>query len=87
VQRFARFGEAEQQASAVSEPEDPFVVAEELAGLFGPVHVDADDMESLVEVLLDGIPPYEWDPDTPGGLARLTNYAAYLMQLPEYQLA
>jgi hypothetical protein len=71
----------------VSDPHDPWAVAGEIAALLSPVPADAEYLETLVEILLDGIPTYEWDPDTDGGLARLSNYVAYLMQLPEYQLA
>ena len=87
TQRFATAGEIQKLLDFVSNPDDPWAVAGEIANLLSPVQTGAGNLETLVEILLDGIPTYEWDPDTDGGLARLSSYVAYLMQLPEYQLA
>ena len=87
TQRFATAGDIQKLLDVVSDPHDPWAVAGEIAVLLSPVQADAEYLETLVQILLDGIPTYEWDPDTDGGLARLSSYVAYLMQLPEYQLA
>ncbi|MGA7304028.1 MAG: DUF1800 domain-containing protein, partial [Rhodothermales bacterium] len=87
AQGFAVLGNPQGVISNLSNPADPWIVAGELATLLSPLPPGDEDLDGLVEALLDGTPSYEWDPDSDGGLARLGNYIAYLMQLPEYQLA
>lgn len=87
VQRFGLLGDPQRILDAVTDPSDPWIVAWEVAAHLSPIPFEEEDLESLAESLLDGIPPYEWDPESDGGRARLVNYVGYLMQLPEYQLA
>lgn len=87
AQGFAVLGNPQAVISNLSNPADPWIVAGELATLLSPLPLEEEDLDGLVETLLDGTPSYEWDPDSDGGLARFGNYIAYLMQLPDYQLA
>lgn len=87
TQRIARLGDLRPVLDGVSDPSDPWAVAGEISALLSAVPPDPADLDQKVEILLDGIPPYEWDPNADGGLARVENFVAYLMQLPEYQLA
>ena len=68
-------------------PIDAAALAADFAAFFLGVPLDADDEAALVEILLNGIPPYEWNPFDPGAEGRLFGLAAHLLRLPEYQLA
>jgi hypothetical protein len=40
----------------------------------------------LLEILLSGIPDYEWDIDTPGAAVRVRGLLQAIVRMPEYQL-
>lgn len=87
TQQVAELGDPAAILATVSNSSDPWIVAGEIVERLSAVPPEGADLDSLVETLLDGIPSYEWDPDAGGGVARLANYIAHLMQLPEYQLS
>ncbi len=76
------------QALALKMP-DPYtieVLTADFAELFLAIQLDQDDLDQLVEIVLNGLPPYEWNPLDPGTESRLLVLVAYLLQMPEYQL-
>ncbi|MCH7975708.1 MAG: DUF1800 family protein [Bacteroidetes bacterium] len=77
------------QALALSFPQ-PFnaaaLTADMAAYLLG-VPLDQERIDTLVVVLLDGLPSYEWDPTNPGAEGRLFGLLREIFRLPEYQLA
>ena len=46
----------------------------------------AGDLALYTEVLLDGLPPYEWDPRAENAAYRLRGLVDHLVRLPEFQL-
>ncbi len=70
----------------VSNPDDPFVVARELAEHLLPVPLSDRAYQKLGEFLLGNTPAYEWDPLSPSTQARLAGFMVHLVQLPEFQL-
>ena len=76
------------QALALAMP-NPFVVevlAADLAEFFLPIPLDQVEIDKFVEILLNGIPPYEWNPNDPGAEGRLFGLVSYVLEIPEYQL-
>ena len=73
-------------AQQMSNPDDPYLLTRELADYFLPQTLSEDDYQELTEVLLDGIPDYEWDITGQGTGERLRGFLTYLVQLPEFQL-
>ena len=67
-------------------PYDIEVLTADLAELFLAIQLDQDDLDLLVEIVLNGIPAYEWNPLDPGTEGRLSGLVGHLLQLPEYQL-
>ena len=68
---------------------DPFdieVLVADFAEFFLSIRLDQTDLDLLVEVVLNGIPPYEWNPHDSGAEGRLSGLVAHLVRLPEYQL-
>ncbi len=51
------------------------------------VPLEQEAIDALVEVLLDGLPDYEWDPTNSGAEGRLFGLFYQIFRLPEYQLA
>ena len=73
-------------ANAMSNPNDPYVLAREIADHMLPHPLDDTAYEELTAIMLDGMPDYEWTIDNDGANSRLAGYLSYLAQLPEYQL-
>ena len=73
-------------AGKLSAPNDPYAITREITDFFLPQPLSDEDYEFLTEVLLDGIPDYEWNIEIAGAGNRLLNFLKYLVQLPEYQL-
>ena len=48
--------------------------------------MNPDQIETLTDILLGGIPPSSWDPSAPGAEARLVGLVAHLATLPEHEL-
>lgn len=73
-------------AKQMSNPNDPYALSRELADFFLPQTLSEADYADLTEVLLDGMPDYEWNIEEQVANARLRGYMTYLTQLPEFQL-
>ncbi len=65
---------------------DAYKLAAHIAELFLAVPLSEEDKRNLGDVLLSGIPVYEWNVNGDGALTRLQGLMAYIMTLPEYQL-
>ncbi len=73
-------------ANQMSDPNDPYMLSRDLADFFLPQELDEEEYTILAEVLLDGMPDYEWDIDEPVANSRLRGFMTYLTQLPQFQL-
>ena len=73
-------------ATQMSDPDDPYVLSRELADYFLPQPLDEEEYTILTQVLLDGMPDYEWSIQEQGTQSRLRGYLTYLTQLPQFQL-
>ena len=73
-------------ALALPDPGSAEATARHLAGLLLGREPAADALAVLTEVLLDGLPPYEWDPRADGSEYRLRALVDHLVRLPEFQL-
>ena len=82
----SRYSDVDSLAGLMSDPEDPYALAEDLARHLIPVDLPPETVAELTPLLLSGTPDYEWTPFTDGGRQRIRDFVAYLMQLPEYQL-
>ncbi len=74
-------------ARQMSDPTNPYVVSRELADYFLTLKASEEEYAEFAEIMLDGVPDYEWDIENEnmaGGLLR--NYYIYLSRLPEFQL-
>lgn len=69
-----------------SDPRDPYKVAVEMAQFLLAVDLNEEEQARLPDVLLGGIPYYEWDPAIPGARGRLIALMNHIRKLPEYQL-
>jgi hypothetical protein len=70
----------------ISQPDDAQVLVRELAQWFWGVSPSEQRVQTLLDVLLQGIPAYEWGIDKPGAELRLQMLFKYLLRQPEYQL-
>lgn len=73
VRSYAPFNDAEALVAAVAE-----------AMLAVPV--TAEQQAVLLDILLAGIPAYEWSLDEPGAVARVRTLLQTIVRMPEYQL-
>lgn len=73
-------------AEAMSTPNNPNQLAKDLAEYMLSVELPQAELDALPEVLLGGIPDYEWNTDASGAKWRILNLMAHIRQLPEYQL-
>ena len=73
-------------ARQTSNPEDPYILTRELTDTFLSQPMSEEEYSVLTEVLLDGIPDYEWSTEVTGADERLRGLLAYIVQLPEFQL-
>ncbi len=73
-------------ANAMSEPNDPYQLAYDLAEYMLAVDLREQDLQQLPVVLLGGIPDYEWNIYISGANWRILALMAHIRQLPEYQL-
>ncbi|MCS7081527.1 MAG: DUF1800 domain-containing protein [Bacteroidetes bacterium] len=70
----------------ISQPQDAETLVRELVGWLWGLAPSVDRLRMLLEVLLQGIPAYEWGLDKPGAELRLQGLVKYLLRQPEYQL-
>lgn len=73
-------------AMRMAHPYSAQQLARELARFLVGREPDPDEMPTLVELLLNGLPAYEWDPLADGADYRIRALAEHLTRLPEYQL-
>ncbi len=73
-------------ALALPNPFDPYALTADFTAHFFAIPASPEDLAAYAEILLNGIPDYEWNPNDPGAEARLLGLAAHLLRLPEYQL-
>jgi uncharacterized protein (DUF1800 family) len=86
-------------AKLSSNPSDSATLVSDLATLFYPNPLTADQLTTLVDVLIPGLPTYEWTNEWTGFIAdptnavtksavstKLTNLIKYMVELAEYQL-
>ena len=73
-------------ALAMPDPYDVEVLTADLAEFFLPIPLDQDELDKLLNIMLNGIPPYEWNPNDPGAEGRLFGLVSYMLEVPEYQL-
>ena len=71
---------------AMPDSDSAALLAGHLAAFFVTVPLSAAQHAAAVDVLLDGLPPYEWDPTGPGSEYRIAALVLHLMRLPEFQL-
>ena len=74
--------------NSMSDPDDPNILAKDLANYFISVELTEKDKDELVTILLSGMPDYEWNMNLEDDaiIWRLRNFVGHLFQLPEYQL-
>ena len=73
-------------AQQMSDANDPHLLTRELTEYFLPHPLSEAEYDELTQVLLDGIPEYEWDISGQGTGERLRGFLTFLVQLPEFQL-
>ncbi len=73
-------------AQAMSNPNDPYQLAYDLAEYMICVDLPEAERAQLPNVLLGGIPDYEWNINISGANWRILALMAHIRQLPEYQL-
>jgi len=73
-------------AKKLPQANDPYALAKEIAGYLIQVPVSEADQKLYGDVLLGGIPYYEWNVNSNGASSRLQALFNYLLLLPEYQL-
>lgn len=66
---------------------DAAALASDLADYFLGIPLEPDAKNELTEILLNGIPPYEWNPTAVGAESRLRGLVIHLARLPEFQLS
>ncbi|MEM6327999.1 MAG: DUF1800 domain-containing protein [Bacteroidota bacterium] len=71
---------------SLSSPYDAEAVVSDLAELLLGQAPDDRALGQGLDILLNGIPSYEWDPTAPGAIWRLDALVAFLGRLPEHQL-
>ena len=68
-------------------PNDPYRLVEDIvAQVLGVPLSDGLSLEDRTEILLDGIPYYEWSIETNGAAERIKNFLSYLIVQPEFHL-
>ena len=73
-------------AARMPAPDDPRALTRDLADFWLAVELSEAELDELTEVLLDGIPDYEWSIGRDGAANRLRNLFLHVLNLPEYQL-
>lgn len=66
---------------------DAASLASELADYFLGVPLNDQDKAELTNILLNGIPAYEWNPEVIGAESRIRALVIHLARLPEFQLS
>ncbi|WP_412067415.1 DUF1800 domain-containing protein [Rubrivirga sp. IMCC43871] len=77
---------AQDFALSLPNPFDPYLLVDDLADRMISVPVPEPTRTEAVEILLAGIPDYEWNPKASTAPARIRATLQFLARLPEYQL-
>ena len=73
-------------ARKMSHPNNPFLLAKEISDYLLPIKLSDEEYRELGEVLLGGIPAYEWNIYDNGSMNRILNLVQHIQRLPEFQL-
>lgn len=73
-------------ANLFDDPNDPYKLTYDLAEFLLPVDLPEEELQKLPEVLLGGLPDYEWNLDYQGAAFRILDLIVHIRKLPEYQL-
>lgn len=73
-------------AQAMSNPDDATQLANDLAEYMLAVPLPQTELEALPDVLLDGLPDFEWNLNFDGAEVRIENLMMHIRRLPEYNL-
>ena len=71
---------------SIENHDDPYVLVDELVNTVLAIYPGEYTNEELTEILLDGIPYYEWSIEIDEAASRIQSFIAFLTSLPEYQL-
>ena len=74
-------------AATLPDPWDAARLAADLADALLAAPLADPAKAALTAILLNGIPPYEWNPETDGAERRIRRLVEHLLRLPEFQLA
>jgi hypothetical protein len=74
-------------ALSMPEPFDAAALAADLADTLLGVPLAEADTAGLTELLLNGLPPYEWNPLEASAASRIRGLVVHLLRLPEFQLS
>jgi len=73
-------------ARKMTHPNNPYALAKEIAEYLLPVTLSDEEYREMGDVLLGGIPAYEWNIYDNGSINRLINLVQHIQRLPEFQL-
>ncbi len=73
-------------ANQLEDPNDPYKLSYDLAEFMLPVDLPDEELQKLPDVLLGGLPDYEWSLSADGAAFRILSLMVYIRKLPEYQL-
>jgi uncharacterized protein (DUF1800 family) len=73
-------------AKKMTKPNDPYALAREMAEYVIPVRLSDAEYKQLGEVLLGGIPAYEWNIEQGGAINRVLQLVQYICNLPDSHL-
>ena len=73
-------------ANAMSNPEDAVQLSRDLAEYMLAVPLPDDELNELPNVLLDGLPEFEWSLSFDGAETRIKELIKHIRRLPEYNL-
>lgn len=73
-------------ANKFEDPNDPYKLSYDLAEFLLPVDLPEEELTKLSDVLLGGLPDYEWNLGFQGAAGRILNLIVHIRKLPEYQL-
>ena len=71
---------------SIENHDDPYVLVDHLVQTVLAVSPGEYTNEELTEILLDGIPDYEWSIELAEAATRIQGFIVFLTNLPEYQL-
>jgi uncharacterized protein (DUF1800 family) len=73
-------------AKSITDADDPRKIVEATCKVMLAVPTTEQQRAVLLEILLSGVPDYEWDIDTPGAAVRVRGLLQAIVRMPEYQL-